>query len=231
MDYGYRSGCCKEHMNKWNHIQIKKSVQNKYGVDNIFQCEDIKDKIKNTCIEKYGVEYTGQCVDKKENTKKTCMKKFGVEFAFQNKEIINKIQETCLKKYGFKNPAQNNDIYDKTQKNSLKLKQFKNTNIYYQGSYELDFLEKYYDTFSEIKRSPSVRYNFENKQCVYHPDFIIPSLNLVIECKNSWLMKRDQSRIKAKKKSIIDNGFRYIIIIDKDYSDFNSFLTNFRELQ
>jgi len=45
-------------------------------------------------------------------------------------------------------------------------------------------------------------------------------LNLVVEIKNSYLYKKDKLIIKEKEKYTILNGFKYIIIIDKNYEEF-----------
>ena len=171
IDYGYRSGCCKDHMNKWNQIQIKKAVQNKYGVDNIFQCEEIKDKMKETYNKKYGVDYNHQ----------------------------------------------NIGIMKKSLQTGFKIKQFRNTDIWFQGSYELDFLEKFYDKYSDIQQGPSINYVFKNKNRVYHSDFFIPSLNLIVEIKSTYYNNMHKEIIDTKEKSTISNGFNYCMILDKKY--------------
>lgn len=99
----------------------------------------------------------------------------------------------------------------------------KNTNIWYQGSYELDFLEKYYDKYPDIQKGPSIKYEFNNKIKIYHPDFYIPSLNLIIEIKSSFWYKVHNLSIIEKEKATVANGFNYIIIINKDYSIFDNY--------
>jgi len=37
---------------------------------------------------------------------------------------------------------------------------------------------------------------------------------------NSYKFKKENDKIKAQEKSTIDKGFKYIIIIDKDYDKF-----------
>lgn len=261
----YTFGCCKDHMNQWNHIQINKAVKEKYGVDYIFQVKDIKEKIKKKCLENYGVEfnsqrldvketakksnikkygtewylltddfkqkskvtckkkynveYSGQAEIKKIKTKETCVKRYGVEYSLQSEEIKMKSRKTCKEKYNVDYPTQNQEILEKGQKTAKLLKQYKNTDIWYQGSYELDFLEKYYNKF-KIQRGPSIKYIFNNKNKVYHSDFYILSLNLVIEIKSSWTLKVDLE-IEEKKKATISNGFNYIMILNKNYNEFN----------
>ena len=114
-----------------------------------------------------------------------------------------------------------NKIHQKQQKSGFKIKKFKNTDLWYQGSYELDFLEKYFDKYPDIKRGPSIKYSFKGKAKYYFPDFYIPFLNLVVECKNSYLKKRDAAQIKAKEMATKKLSFNYILIVDKQYNNFN----------
>jgi hypothetical protein len=101
------------------------------------------------------------------------------------------------------------------------MKIYKNTKIYYQGTYELDFLEKYYKKFPDIERAPTIHFIFEEHNKVYYPDFYIPSKNLIIEIKNSYLAKKDKKKLESKKQSVKKLGYNYIMIIDKNYSEFN----------
>lgn len=51
----------------------------KYGHDNPFASDTIKEKIKNTNIAKYGVAYTQQSDIVRAKTRNTCLNKYGVE--------------------------------------------------------------------------------------------------------------------------------------------------------
>ena len=70
---------------------------------------------KKTCLEKYGVENPFQSEIFKYKIKKTLLDKYGVTSPIQNVDIKNKIEQTCLKKYGTKNPFQNKNIIEKIQ--------------------------------------------------------------------------------------------------------------------
>lgn len=120
-------------------------------------------------------------------------------------------------KYGVSNPAQNKELYEKSQKTSFRMKKYGDEEIWYQGKYELDFLEKYYKKYPEIQRGPTIKYFWNNKMRVYYPDFYIPSLKIIIECKNSYLAKKDKEMIEAKKKAVLSEGFGFILIINKNY--------------
>ena len=129
-----------------------------------------------------------------------------------------------FKNYGVEHPLQNKEIHNKQQKSGFKLKQYKDTNLYYRGLYELDLIEKYHDKYPDLQNGPSIKYIFNEKNKIYHSDFYIPSLNLVIEIKNSHLAKRDKEEIELKKQSVIEAGFNYIMIVDKNYSKFENLI-------
>jgi len=76
----------------------------KYGVENVFQSEEIKERTKETCLEKYGVENVFQSKEIKEKIKLTMIEKYGVEHNMKLKETKEKIKKTCLVKYGIENP-------------------------------------------------------------------------------------------------------------------------------
>lgn len=202
-------------------IYRKEMVFKKYGVENVFQLTEVKEKCKKMHLKRYGVENVFQAKEIKNKMRNTWIKKYGVDNPNKNKKIRNKIEETMLRKYGVKYPLQNEKILNKSHKTSLKLKIYENTNIYYQGSYELDFLKKYYGKYPDITRGPKIKYVFEGKEHFYFSDFLIPSKNLVVECKNSYLAKVNKDKIETKKEATIKNGYNYAIIIDKNYKKIN----------
>jgi hypothetical protein len=59
--------------------KTKKTNLEKYGVENVFQSEDIKEKIKQTNLEKYGVEHPLQNKDILEKSKETNIERYGVD--------------------------------------------------------------------------------------------------------------------------------------------------------
>ena len=196
---GYEPYCSKVCINKGRYIGTSLGNKKLYGVENPFQREEIKQKIKQKNLKNLGVEYPAQSEICKDKQRKTFLRKYGVEHNMQNKEI-----------------------FEKQQLSGFNIKKYKN--VYYRGSYELDFLEKYYDKFLDIQNAPAIKYKFNKKNKTYYPDFYIPSLNLIIECKNLWLMKKDRKQIQAKEKATIANGFKYIMILNKNYDILNNFL-------
>jgi hypothetical protein len=85
----------------------------KYGCENPFQNNGVKQKIKNTCREKYGVDHHLQLDIIKENVKKTCEEKYGVKYAFHMDKSFEKSRKTCEERYGHKFPLQSRAIQAK----------------------------------------------------------------------------------------------------------------------
>jgi hypothetical protein len=195
MDLGYRDCCSKKCADEYRWSNCKKTNMIKHKVENPYQIDEVKKNIKKSMMKKYGTKNNMQSEKGKEEYKLAINKKYGVDWPTQNKKIL-----------------------ERGQKSAKTLKRFRNTELWYQGTYELDFLNKYYDKYPNLQRGPSIRYIYNGKNKVYHPDFYIPSLNLIIEIKSTWILNRD-IEIGEKKKATISNGFKYIMIIDKDYSN------------
>jgi len=205
------------------------------GENNCYKltCEQIKnrqcsiDYVKKQTVEGviqiYGVSNIYQ-------TEKFSIKRKAAQYKFyEDKNKVNlsktKYEQTCIKRYGVKNISQSENYKNK---NAFKVGKFKDTNIYYQGSYELDFLNKYFDKFPDIQRGPRIKYLYENKEHFYFSDFYIPSLNLIIECKNKHLYERDCKQIEAKNQYCKINNYNIQLIIEKNYSDFDTFLKSIK---
>ena len=215
--FGYKSPLKSKEIRK----KIEKTNLRKYNNINPLGNIDIIKKGKETKKEKYNDEnFTNR-----QKSKETCIKKYGVEHVLQSKIIRQKSKTTCVKRYGVEYAQQNKDIHQKQQISGFKSKTYKN--IFYRGSYELDFLKLCVNKFVDIQSGPSIKYQYKSKNRIYHSDFIIPSLNLIIECKNSYLFKRDNNIINAKKNACIKQGYNYIIIIDKQYDELDKFILNF----
>ena len=161
--------------------------------------------------------------------KSTCIKKFGFENPFQNEEIKKKSKETCMRNYGVDNSLKCINIKKKVQNTMIKnynvnminryrIKKYKDTNIYYQGTYELDFLEKFYKI--GIEKCKSIKYGDK----IYFPDYFFSKLNLIIEIKSEYIYKLHESKNLEKQKSCIDQGYNFIFIINKNYKEFEKLI-------
>jgi len=214
----------------------------KYGVANPSYSEDVKKKRVNTKLEKFGYVNNSQTKEWKElvkeswinksnfeikeiveNRSKTTKERYGVSNYTQTGEFKEKCIETCRIKYGYDSHNQSPIIHIKQQESGLKIKTHQPSNLKYQGSYELDFIEKYYNMVVIEKTNP-IQYELNENKHYYHPDFYLPEYNLIVEVKSSYTYGCDLDKNLAKKEYSIKSGFNFIFIIDKDYSQLESIL-------
>ena len=97
----------------------KMSNQKKYGVDNVFQLKETKEKSKETCILKYGAECYKQSDKGKEAFKEYSISRYGVENPFQSEEVKLKSKNTLLAKYNVSNPMKHSLFREKAKKAML----------------------------------------------------------------------------------------------------------------
>jgi hypothetical protein len=99
---------------------------------------------------------------------------------------------------------------------------FKDTDIYYQGSYEKNFLElcEKLNILNNIKRGFSIKYKSNSKELIYFPDFFIEKLNMIIEIKSYYWYKVHEENNIIKQQTCINLGYNYIMIMDKKYDEF-----------
>ncbi|HPI82217.1 MAG TPA: hypothetical protein PK122_03225 [Candidatus Paceibacterota bacterium] len=198
--------------------------QKRYGVNSTMQLQETLEKRVSNNLEKYGVENVSKIMEVMDKANKsrseTCMKEHGFAHYFMVPEIQEKIKKTFIKKYGFPNAMQNREVFLRNQKSGCCAKNYKD--LYYRGSFELDFLKKYYDKF-KIEQGLSIPYIFNGKNKIYHSDFWIPELNLVVEIKNSYLNKKYRKKNRIKKAAVLAAGYNFIMIINKDYKGIESY--------
>lgn len=105
-----------------SHSAKKKRIRtniDKYGVENVFCNEEIKNKIKSTMVEKYGVENPMQNKKINEKAMKTVSEKYGVKSPIQNSEIMSKLKRTNLERYGNTFSLANKEVKNKKEKTMI----------------------------------------------------------------------------------------------------------------
>jgi hypothetical protein len=168
----------------------------KFGVENPFQSEVIKDKIKETNMEK-----------------------FGVENPHKSQEVKDKTKETNIERYGFEYPAQNPKIAEKASKNAYKSKDYifpSGRIVRIQGYENLmldELLQKENMTENDIivsrKDVPDIWYKDENgKEHRYFVDCYIPSQQRCIEVKSTWTAEKKKDCIFLKQNAVKDAGYK-----------------------
>jgi hypothetical protein len=201
-----------------NRKKAKETLLKKYGVNHISKIPGHYEKINRTMNKRYGKHFskTPEFIKK---FSKTVNNHFGVNYPMQSETVKKKTRETLKSRYGVENISQLRSNFEKIQESSLRINEFKDTGLKYQGSFELDFLEKFYDKI-HIENAPSIKYLFEGKNHIYFPDFYIKTLNLIIEIKSSYFYNKDVEKIKQKEIALKKEGFNYLLILDKNYDKF-----------
>ena len=119
--------------------KIKLSCLNKYGVENVFQLEEVKQKTKNTLLNTYGCDHPMHNDEIKGKLKQTNLEKYGVEYALCLDVVKEKIKNTL----NF-TPASNGVNYKKRSVNS-----FSNLNV---------------DTIKDLEDIKNTAYLFTDKR-------------------------------------------------------------------
>ncbi len=117
---GYSKYCSVSCSNKsQEHINsVKESNLKKYGVENVFQLEEVKQKSKDTLLKKTGYEHNSKNPTTIKRRKKIWIEKYGVDHPWKSKDIREKSDTTKTTRYGTKHPMQNKDIKEK-QRNTV----------------------------------------------------------------------------------------------------------------
>jgi len=194
----------------------------RYGVKNALENKDILKNMYEKNLKKYGVIHVFQNEEIKNKIKETCLEKYGCENSHQNEDVKNKFIKTCLKKYGFEYYFQNPEIFHEFLISSFKMKKYKETDLYYQGTYEKDFLDlcEKLNILKSINRGCTIRYVMGGKNLIYFPDFYIEKNNMLIEIKSSYWYNVHKEKNIIKENTCKKLGFDYVLIIDKDYENF-----------
>lgn len=197
-----------------------KTTKERYGVEHALQSDELKKKRHDTMINKYN----SANVFNFESTKKTLLKEYGVTNAAQSEQIKEKIRKTNKERYGVEFPYQNPEIFKKAQTSGERARYYKDTDLIYRGSFELDFLERFYDKI-DIAKPMTFDYEHNGTLHKYIPDFYIPSLDLVIEIKSSYYFKKYKEKCISKAAAVEKAGHEFLFIFDKDYTVFEFILS------
>lgn len=96
-----------------------KTTQEKYGVDNVSQAQEIKNKKAETLFGNYGVGNPSLSPEVKKKREKTFLEKYGVLNPLLLASIQKKVKNTNLERYGVENPFGNKDIQEKIKQTIL----------------------------------------------------------------------------------------------------------------
>lgn len=187
----------------------------KYGFESYQSTQEYRDIIK----EKFGVENISQLQSVKDRKKESCLKNFGVEYSLQSETVKEKSRKTWMSRLGVDNPTKNKEVFEKAQSSAYHTYKYSDTQIKYQGSYELNFIEYCIDNKIEFENGPSIKYKMLDKNRIYHSDFYIPKYNLICEVKSLYTYKDDYDENILKQEYSMISGYNFLFIIDKNYTE------------
>jgi hypothetical protein len=207
------------------HIQ-KKLRYDKYNKNikniNVYCCSEkcAINKIKLVTFQNHGIANFN-------NRKKfieTFTEKYGVENPGQLDAVRTKMKNTTLERYGVEHNMQSKELFDKNQLSGHRTKNHETMRITYRGTYEKDFLDFCYSNNITLDNTNSINFIFKGKKKVYHPDFYIDSKKLIIEIKSDYYFEKYKELNLAKEKACIEQGYKFIFIINKDYKNFSTWI-------
>lgn len=116
----------KEHINSMRRESIVRTTQEKYGVDNVMDLEEFRDKIIETKVERYGTvsynndekhkqtcleKYGSETYNNRESAAKTNLEKYGVKFPVEMERVKEARLQGSIKKYGVENPLSSKEVH------------------------------------------------------------------------------------------------------------------------
>lgn len=102
----------KDYKEKFLQKRIDTNIS-RFGCENPFANDDIKNKISETMKIKYGFDHHMKSPDKKEQVKETNLEKYGYANVSQVPEFKEKIKNTNLDKYGYAHATQHPEVKSK----------------------------------------------------------------------------------------------------------------------
>ena len=211
----YEETCLEKYgsVNSFQSPQTKKTLNERYGVDNVSQLDDHNGKVKETCLSKYGNEKFFDSIHFKEKYKQTSLEKYGVEYPMQNEEIYNKM----MKSYSLKT-----------------YKTIFGNNISYQSETELNFIKLCEQHNIEIFDGDAIGYVWNSKNKKYFSDFKIKLKNKfkIVEIKDRhpfYFKELYNGKLQSKcdaaiNHSISNNYLDFELLFPEDFKRVNSWL-------
>lgn len=147
-----------------------KTIMTLYGVENIFQLEEIKEKSKKTNLEKYGNENYRNI----EKHKETIMKLYGVDNISKLDTVKKQKIATSLKNWGVIHPRQNKEVCDRMVASFIKNRLYDLNNM-------IDYRYKVYQL--TLKNKKILLDNWDGND-YYDKEYIYDNFNLEPSDKN-----------------------------------------------
>lgn len=219
----------------------------KYGTENVYASEQVKEKIRQTNLERYGVDYSWQSDDVKEKRKVTNLAKYGTEHPHQSdvvKQHTRQLKQSRLQEFMIQNDCISRDeviqkygfgwtfIVDKINvhpiycrnkafiKNSelINIQKYSEINHYQSSLFETEVIG-----YTKSIYSGKVITNTRDILKPYELDIYIPAKKIAIECNGSFwhdAEHKNKTYHIDKSKACRDKGIRLIHIYEWEWSNY-----------
>ncbi len=229
-------------------VKRKMTINSLYGVDYYSQHEDFIIKSSQTNQKNWGVDNFRQSKEYLVRAIKTTNSKYGVDYFLQNKKNYQAFSEKILNKYGVDNISkinginyekrvltnierygaehamQNSEVFQNSISKSFRKNKF--FDLYYQSSYEKDFILYCAVRKIILERGPTIEYVFNKKRKVYYSDFYLPEYNLVCEIKSDYIYNKAIEINEKKMEYTLKEGYNFLFIVNKNYIEFDNVIKN-----
>ena len=203
-----------------NHEWKKQQYIKKYGIPKC-QCGKEIEKFNRGIPRKF----CNDCLSKNNHHKiNDGVWKKGVKYGVEEMKKIYGVENPGQLESNRENASKRMTRYNSEWKKNHTIRKYKKTELYYQSSFEYDFLElcEKWGILNRIGNGHSYNYLNEDRGFGIRlmTDFSID--NYEIEIKSSYIMKKQGGieSVFAKKAAVEFAGKKYIFILDKDYSNF-----------
>lgn len=155
--------------NEEKKIRTKQTCLKKYSTEHPMKNKSIKEKWRNTCISECGETHYMKSEKSKNKQTETNIKRYGVENVMYISDVVEKGRQTLFNKTGYYNISQTPEW------GKLKKSRVEYDNIQFDSNWEVIVYKYCKENNISFTYHPKVtfKYRFENKNHIYHPDFII----------------------------------------------------------
>lgn len=160
-----------------------------------------REKAKETWMQIYGTDNPLKSASVQRKKDDTMMERYGVLNYTEHPDFLVKSQKTCFKNFGVRNQTQNPIIYKKIKKSLFRVKNYLDTQLDYQGSYELHFLNRMNAAglVNQVSMPEPFSYTLSGVSAVYNPDFLFRGD--IIEIKSDWTYDRKGTNKELREKN------------------------------
>ena len=166
-----------------NHEKTVRTCQEKWGVENVYQREDIKEKLKQTFIEKYGVDNPAKSNEVKKRSEETCLKRWGKCHYLETEDSIKK-------RIAYNREHYECDWFVQTKEfASKRMTKIEYDGIFFDSHLEVNFYKFCKENVIQVEYHPfSIKFICDdNTEHFYLVDFLVNG-NLLVETKGKHLI-------------------------------------------